>query len=113
MQPTKKRNLKKAKESSEAAVTSTDDLVGKVVDHFCYLGDDAEEEEWNRGVVIEKTRSSKSLLFYHSCQYKLYTRDLNQDFKSNCIRIVSLRIRDSVGASVQHLLANDQSREDI
>ena len=45
IEPTKKRNLKKAKESSETVVTSTDDLVGKVVDHFCYLNDDAEEEE--------------------------------------------------------------------
>ena len=35
IEPTKKGNLKKAKESPEAVVTSTDDLVGKVVDHFC------------------------------------------------------------------------------
>ena len=53
IEPAKKGNLKKAKESPEAVVTSTDDLVGKVVDHFCYLDDDAEEEEWNRGVVME------------------------------------------------------------
>ena len=105
--------MKKAKESPEAVVTSTDDLVGKVVDHFCYLDDDAEEEEWNRGVVIEKTGSSKYLLCYHSCQDKLYTRDLNQDFKSNRIRLVSLRPRDLVGASVRHLLADDQSGEEI
>ena len=113
IEPTKKGNLKKAKESPEAVVTSTDDLVGKVVDHFCYLDDDAEEEEWNRGVVIEKTGSSKYLLCYHSCQDKLYTRDLNQDFKSNRIRLVSLRPRDLVGASVRHLLADDQSGEEI
>ena len=54
IEPTKKRNLKKVKESPKAVVTSTDDLVGKLVDHFCYLDNDAEEEEWNRGVVIEK-----------------------------------------------------------
>ena len=65
--------MKKAKESPETVVTSTDDLVGKVVDHFCYLEDDAEEKEWNRGVVIKKTGSSKYLLCYHSCQDKLYT----------------------------------------
>ena len=105
IEPTKKGNLKKAKESPEAVVTSTDDLAGKVVDHFCYVDDDAEEEEWNRGVVIEKTGSSKYLLCYHSCQNKLYIRDLNQYFKSNRIRLVSLRPRDLVGASVQHLLA--------
>ena len=44
IEPTKKGNLKKVKESLEAVVTSTDDLVGKVEDHFCYLDDDAEEE---------------------------------------------------------------------
>ena len=37
IEPTKKGNLKKAKESPEAAVASTDDLVGKVVDQFYYL----------------------------------------------------------------------------
>ena len=105
--------MKKAKESSETVVTSTDDLVGKVVDHFCYLNDDAEEEEWKRGVVIEKTGSSIYLLCYHSSQDKLYIWNLNQDFKSNCIRLVSLRPRDLVGASVRHLLADDQSGEEI
>ena len=34
IEPTKKGNLKKAKESPEAAATSKDDVVGKVVDHF-------------------------------------------------------------------------------
>ena len=58
IEPTKKGNLRKAKESPETVVTSTDDLVGKVIDLFCYLHDDAEEEKWNRGVVIEKTVSS-------------------------------------------------------
>ena len=42
IEPTKKGNLKKVKESPEAAVTSTDYLVSKVVNHFCYLDDDAE-----------------------------------------------------------------------
>ena len=103
IEPIKKGNLKKAKESPEAVVTSTDDLVGKVVDHFCYLDNDAEEEAWNRGIVIEKTGSSKYLLCYHPYQDKLHTWDLNQDFKSSCIRLVSLRPRDLVRASVQHL----------
>ena len=103
IEPAKKGNLKKAKESPEAVVTSTDDLVGKVVDHFCYLDNDAEEEAWNRGIVIEKTGSSKYLLCYHPYQDKLHTWDLNQDFKSSCIRLVSLRPRDLVRASVQHL----------
>ena len=68
------------------------------------------EEEWNRE---EKTGSSKYLPCYHSCQDKLYTRELNQDFKSNRIRLVSLRPRDLVRASVRHVLADDQSGEEI
>ena len=44
IEPTKKGNLKKAKEPPEAVATSTDDLVGKVVDHFCFLHTDVEEE---------------------------------------------------------------------
>ena len=42
----------------------------------------------------------------------MYTWGLNQDFKSNRIRLVSLRPRNLVGASVQHLLADDQSGEE-
>ena len=77
------------------------------------MDDDAEEEEWNREVVIEKTGSSKYLLYYHSCQDKLYNQELNQDFKSNHIRLVSLRPRDLVRASVRHVLADGQSGEEI
>ena len=58
IEPTKEGNLKKAKGSSETVANSTDDLVGKVVDHFCYLDDDADEERRNRAVVIEKAGSS-------------------------------------------------------
>ena len=68
IEPTRKGNLKKGKESSEAVVTVTEDLVGKVVVHFCCLDDDTEEEEWKRGVAIEKTGSSKYFLCYHSCR---------------------------------------------
>ena len=38
---------------------------------------------------------------------------LNQDFKSNHIRLVNLRPSDLAGASVQHLLGDDQSGEEI
>ena len=58
IEPTKEGNLKKAKGSPETVANSTDDLVGKVVDHFCYLDDDADEERRNRAVVIEKAGSS-------------------------------------------------------
>ena len=58
IEPTKEGNLKKAKGSPETVANSTDDLVEKVVDHFCYLDDDVEEERRNRGAVIEKAGSS-------------------------------------------------------
>ena len=40
-------------------------------------------------------------------------RDLNQDFKSNHIRLVSLKPMDLVGSSVQHLLVDNQSGKEI
>ena len=67
---------KKTKQLPEAVVTSTDYLFCRVVDHFCYLEDDAEEEEWNRGALIKKKGSSKYLLCNHFRQDILYTWDL-------------------------------------
>ena len=71
------RTLKKGKDSSEAVVTSTDDLVKNVADHFYCLNDDVEDKEWNRGVIIEKTRSSKYLPCHRYCQGRFYTQDFN------------------------------------
>ena len=40
-------------------------------------------------------------------------RDLNQDVKSNHIRLVSLKPMDLVGSNVQHLLVDNQSGKEI
>ena len=40
-------------------------------------------------------------------------RDLNQDVKSNHIRLVSLKPMDLVGSNVLHLLVDNQSGKEI
>ena len=38
------------------------DLVGKIVDHFCYLDNNSEEERWHRGTELEKVKTTKYLM---------------------------------------------------
>ena len=58
-------------------ILTLNDLVGKVVDHFCYLDDDSEKERWHRGLVLEKVKSTKYLMRYHQLPDKIVPCDLN------------------------------------
>ena len=84
------------------------DLVGKLVDHFCYLNDDSEEE---RGIVLEKVTSTKYLMRYHQLPDKIVPCDLAD--KSDKLKLVDLAPKDLVGASVRHLLEDDETGKDI
>ena len=85
------------------------DLVGKVVDHYCYLDDDSEEERWHRGIVLEKVKSTKYFMRCHQLPDKIMPCDLQLDFKSYKLKLVDLSPKDLVGASVRHLLKDDRS----
>ena len=104
------QKTKKARESEAAAIlSSADELIGKVIDHYCFLED--EDESWNRGVVAEIS-GVKFLVRYHEYPHKFYSRSLLQDFKENHVKVVDLKLDDLVGASVKHLLKNDDTGEE-
>ena len=85
------------------------DLVGKVVDHYCYLDDDSEEERWHRGIALEKVKSTKYFMRCHQLPDKIMPCDLQLDFKSYKLKLVDLSPKDLVGASVRHLLKDDRT----
>ena len=85
------------------------DLVGKVVDHYCFLDDDSEEERWHRGIVLEKVKSTKYFMRCHQLPDKIMPCDLQLDFKSYKLKLVDLSPKDLVGASVRHLLKDDRT----
>ena len=105
------QKTKKARESEAAAIlSSADELIAKVIDHYCFLED--EDESWNRAVVAEIS-GAKFLVRYHECPDKFYSRSLLQDFKENHVKVVDLKLDDLVGASVKHLLKNDDTGEEV
>ena len=110
--PCKKEKRIKQNETNSVILT-LNDLVGKVVNHVCYLDDDSEEERWYRGIVLEKVKSTKYLMWYHQLPDKIVPCDLNHDFTSDNLKLVDLAPKDLVGASVRHLLKDDETGEDI
>ena len=93
---------KKKQNETNSVILTLNDLVDKVVDHFCYLDDNSEQERWQRSTVLEKVKSTKYLMRYHQLLDKIVPCDLQHDFNL-----------DLVGASVGHLLKDDETGEDI
>ena len=50
---------------------------------------------------------------YHKCLDQFYSCSLLQDFKENHLKVVDLKSADLVGASVKHLLKDDDTGEEI
>ena len=98
---------------TNSVILTLNDLIGKVVHHFCYLDDDSEEERWHRGILLEKVKSTKYLMRYHQLRDKTVPCDIKHDFKSDKLKLVDLAPKDLVGASVRHLLKDDETGEDI
>ena len=98
---------------TNSVILTLNDLIGKVVHHFCYLDDDSEEERWHRGILLEKVKSTKYLMRYHQLRDKIVPCDIKHDFKSDKLKLVDLAPKDLVRASVRHLLKDDETGEDI
>ena len=107
----KEKRIKQNEKNS--VILTLNDLVGKVVDHFCYLNDDSEEERWHKRNVLEKVKSTKYLMPYHQLPDKIVQYDIQHDFKSDKLKLVCLASKDLVGASVRHLLRDDETGKDI
>ena len=105
------QKTRKAREWEAAAIlSSVNELIGKVIDPYCFLED--EDESWNSVVVVEKS-GVKFLVRYHECPDQFYSHSFLQDFKENHVKVVALKLDDLAGASVKHLLKNDNTGEEV
>ena len=47
------KKQKKSECEVATVLSAVDELIGKVIDHYCFLED--EDESWNRRVIVEKS----------------------------------------------------------
>lgn len=94
-----KKKQKKARECESATIlSSVDEVIGKVIDHYCLL----EDELWNRGVAVEKS-GTKFLINYHECPDKFCSCSLVQYFKENHVKVVDLKPADLARGKVSNI----------
>ena len=65
-----------------------DDLIGKLVFHFCAVSDSVDEDEdWHHGVVVGRQVRENFLIRYDERQDTLFTRKLFNNFSNNKLRV--------------------------
>ena len=72
--PVQAKKKKGTRKVSVPVISCADDLVGKLVEHFCFIdNEDAEEEEdWHKGIVLERHGKSSFLTRYNELQDKFF-----------------------------------------
>ena len=68
-------------------VSFSSELVGKTIDHPCFLGDE-NTERWFRGVVLESIGKSQFLVRYHEFPDESFSQPLYKDFKADRAKLV-------------------------
>ena len=93
-------------------VSSASELVGKIIDHPCFLGDE-NTERWFRGVVLESIGKSQFLVRYHDFPDETFSQPLYKDFKAYRVKLVELVPSDLIGASIGHLFYDNDTEENV
>ena len=96
-------------ENKVPVVSNGHELVGKVVDHFCYL-DEEDKQGWHRGVVLAMSGKDRFRVSYNDFPDVIYSRKIYKDFK---LGYVSLKPKDLIGASIRHMYTDGESNENI
>ena len=68
-------------EKKVPVISSSSELVGKLIDHFCFL-EVEDVESWHRGVVLKAFGRNKFLIRYNDCPDEIYPQPLFQEFKA-------------------------------
>ena len=68
-------------------VSSASALVGKIIGHLCFLGNE-DTERWFRGVVLESIGKSQFLVRYHEFPDESFSQPLYKDFKADRAKLV-------------------------
>ena len=92
-------------------ICSPSDLVGKVIDHFCFL-DKEDTESWFRGVVTQMLGKNRFVVRYNDFSDETYVQPLYKHFKAGNVELLELEPVDQIGASIRHLYTDEDSGED-
>ena len=93
-------------------VSSASALVGKIIGHLCFLGNE-DTERWFRGVVLESIGKSQFLVRYHDFPDETFSQPLYKDFKAYRVKLVELVPSDLIGASIGHLFYDNDTEENV
>ena len=93
-------------------VSNGHELVGKVVDHFCYL-DEKDKQGWHRGVVLAISGKDRFQVCYNYFPDIIYSRQIYKGFKLGYVRLVELKSKDLIGTSIRHMYTDGESNENI
>ena len=94
-------------------VSCQDDLSGKLVEHFCSIDEDDLEEDWHRGVVLERHGKNNFLIRYNEKADILFSRNIYSDFLQDKLKISSVSFKDFISATINHQYNDDKTNEDI
>ena len=108
----KKSKISKTKDRQVPVVSSASALVGKIIGHFCFLGNE-DTERWFRGVVLESIGKSQFLVRYHDFPDETFSQPLYKDFKAYRVKLVELVPSDLIGASIGHLFYDNDTEENV
>ena len=99
-------------EKKVPVISSSGELVGKLIDHLCFL-EDEDVESWHRGVVLKTFGRKKFLVRYNDYPDELYSQPLFEELKPGNVRLLELNGEDLIGASIRHMFENDETGENI
>ena len=88
----KRLKIANGDEKKVPVISSSGELVGKLIDHFCFL-EDEDVESWHRGVVLKMFSRKKFLVRYNDCPDELYSQLLFEELKAGNVRVVELKGR--------------------
>ena len=95
-------------------ISCADDLVRKLVEHFCSIdNEDAEEDDWHKGTVLERHGKSSFLIRYNELQDNFFSHNLYKGLSSDRVRITSVTFHNFIGVNIKHLYTDDTSNKDI
>ena len=89
-------------ENNVPVVSNGHELVGKVVEHFCYF-DEEDKQGWHGGVVLAMSGKDRFQVYYNDFPDVIYSRQIYKDFKLRYVRLVELKAKDPIGGSIRHM----------
>ena len=79
---------------------------------FCYL-DEEDKQGWHRGVVLAMSGKDRFQVWYNDFPDVIYSRPIYKDFKLRYVRLVELKPKYLIGASIRHMYTDGESNENI